>query len=238
MWLLIPVAVVAIYLWSPLIFWATHRIPLVPTRRLAPGEVPEPLAQAAAEWEAALGEAGFALFGAHELVGNGADGRAGSAARVLHLVTPSYAVHGLDYHTPRQRWQAFDTHFRDGREVITSNFAMPEIFVDPQVHTLRLPRERDMARLYALHQAHVQHVMGSGEDGVLPDRRGMLDYVPERERRMLERQRALGGMTSKGDVYRPTFRGAFRTVWAFLPPLGWIRGRRHARLARTLQAQV
>lgn len=240
MWLLILVVVGTFYVWSPLIFWATHRIPIVPTRRLARDEVPEPVAQAIPAWETAPAGAGFSLVAVHELVlDNVAAYRGAPRAHVAHLVNRSAAVHGVDYFTPKGRWQVFDTRFENGSEVITSNFAMPETFADPRVHTLRMPREQDLARLYALHLAHVRHVMGAGAAGFLPDHRGLLDYVPDRERRLLERQRALGVMTtSKGDVYRPTLWGSFQTVWAYLPPLRWIRNARHARLIRALQAQV
>ncbi|HEX5869064.1 MAG TPA: hypothetical protein VFY65_01540 [Longimicrobium sp.] len=240
MWLLILVVVATFYVWSPLIFLATHRIPIIPTRRLARGEVPEPVAQAIPAWEAALAGAGFSLFAVHEMALDRAPGYggAGRTAQVVHLVNRAAAVHGVDYLTPKGRWQVFDTRFANGQEVITSNFAMPETFADPRVHTLRMPRERDLARLYALHLAHVRHVMGPDATGVLPDNRGLLDYVAERERRLLERQRALGVMTSKKDVYRPTLIGAFKTVWAYLPPMRWIRGAQHARLMRTLNAQV
>lgn len=240
MWLLILVVVGTFYVWSPLIFWATNRIPIIPTRRLARDEVPEAVAQAIPVWETVLAGAGFSLVAVHELVLENVEAYRGAPrAHVVHLVNRSAAVHGVDYLTPKGRWQVFDTRFRNGTEVITSNFAMPETFLDPRVHTLRMPREQNLAGLFALHQAHVRHVMGPGAAGFLPDHRGLLDYVPDRERRLLERQRALGLMTTKkGDVYRPTLRGAFQTVWAYLPPIRWIRNARHARLIRTLQAEV
>lgn len=240
MWLLILVVVGMFYVLSPLILWATNRIPIISTRRLARDEIPEPVAQEISMWETALAGAGFSLVAVHEMaVGNIDAYRGAPNAHVVHLVNRSAAVHAGDYLTPRGRWQVFATHFKNGTEVITSNFAMPEVFADPRVHTLRMRRERDLARLFALHQAHVRHVTGAGAAGVLPDARGLLDYVPDRERRLLERQRALGMMTtSKGDVYRPTLRGAFLQVWTYLPPTRWIRNARHARLMRTLNAQV
>ncbi|HEX6369614.1 MAG TPA: hypothetical protein VF006_11910 [Longimicrobium sp.] len=240
MWLLILVVVGIFYLWSPIVFWATHRIPIIPMRRLARDHAPEPVVRAIPEWEAALAGAGFSLFALHELAVEriSAYRSAGRTAHVLHLVNRSTGVHGVDYLTPNQRWQVFDTRFADGHEVITSNFGMPETFPDPRVHTLRMPGERDLARLYALHLAHVRHVTGAEASGFLPDERGLLDYVADRERRLLERQRELGVMTSRNDVYRPTLRGAFQTVWAYLPPMRWIRGARHARLVRALKARV
>jgi hypothetical protein len=240
MWLLILVVVGMFYVWSPLILWATNRIPIIPTRRLARDEVPEPVAQAIPAWETALAGAGFSLVAVHEMVVKNVDVyRNAPNAHVVHMVNRSAAVHGVDYLTPKGRWQVFDTRFKNGTEVITSNFPTPEIFADPRVHTLRMRREQDLGRLFALHQAHVRHVMGPGAIGFLPDPRGLLDYVPDRERRLLERQRALGLLTtSKGDVYRPTLRGAFLQVWAYLPPMRWIRNARHARLIRTLRSEV
>jgi hypothetical protein len=240
MWLLILVVVGMFYVLSPLILWATNRIPIIPTRRLARDEIPETVAQAIPTWETALAGAGFSLVAVHEMVVGNMDAYRGAPnAHVVHLVNRSAAVHGVDYLTPKGRWQVFDTRFKNGTEVITSNFPMPEMFVDPRVHTLRMRREQDLARLFALHQAHVRHVTETGAAGFLPDSRGLLDYVPDRERRLLERQRALGMMTtSKGDLYRPTLRGAFLQVWAYLPPMRWIRNARHARLVKALRAQV
>ncbi|HYR08535.1 MAG TPA: hypothetical protein VEQ60_12225 [Longimicrobium sp.] len=240
MWLILGLTV-PFYVLAPIVFWLSHRMPLIPTRRLEPGAVPEPVGQALEEWHTALAPRGLVPVAAHELeVGHIEVYRgAGNRAYVLHLVNRAAGLHGLDYITPRHRWQVFITALSDSGEVLTSNFPLTDTFPPyPRMHTLRVSRERDLGRLYALHLAHVDHVAGRGATGVLPEAGALLDFVPEREREVLERQRALGTMTVSRDVYRPTFRSAFVMVWRMLPPLNWIRSVRAWRLRRTLQAAM
>ena len=54
----------------------------------------------------------------------------------------------------------------------------------------------------------------------------------------MERQRELGMMALRGGVYQPTWKGAFISVWQFLPPLLFVQLWRHARLGAALRRAV
>jgi hypothetical protein len=226
------------YVLGPLLFMATHRQPLLRTRRIPPADAPADVARALSGWSAFFDDADFSLVAVHEVLqarGGGEDDLAVSG-HVLHLVGRAAAVHALDYVTPHGRWQVFLTRFGDGREVVTTNYGRA-LTLDPHhmVHVARVPRVVDLPRLRALHGAHVTHVMGAAAPAAIPGDEDLADFVAEHERRTVERQRELGAMMRSGDLYRPTLRGAFRSVWRHLPPLRWINGSRESRLVRSLR---
>jgi hypothetical protein len=158
---------------------------------------------------------------------------------VLHFVDRAAGVHGLDYVTAAGRWQVLLTRFDDGEEVVTTNYARPLVFAPhPRVHVARLPGVRNIARLRALHTAHLAHAAGGHRQATIPNDEALVDFVAEHERRTLERQCELGAKRPVDDEYRPTLRGAFRAVWSFLPPLRWTNAMREHRLGRKLRNAV
>ena len=161
--LLVLVLLSLFYVMGPAMFMLEHRQPLPRTRRIAPDEAPAPVAQALARWSA-LRERTMTLAGIDELTAPEVAGHPLPipAAHVLHLVDRQAAVHGLDYVTPRLCWQVFLTRFDGDEEVVTSNGSKPSSFAPhPRVHAVRIAGVRDLARLRALHDAHVRHVMGA-----------------------------------------------------------------------------
>lgn len=229
------------YLFAPIVVWATQRLPVIPMRRVPRGEVPEPLAPVIAEWEAELGSTGLALVAIHQsTLGSGSPHwTPAHAGHVLHFADPRRGLHGLQYLTSAGRWRVFVTELANGEEVATGSMPSGDIFArDPRVHGVRAPATYDLRRLYALHLAHLEHVVRPGAFGVMREGPALLEMVPERERDFMERQHAHGELVGKGDVYRPTLRSAFLWTWRMLPPLAQIRGMRHARLRRTLEAAM
>lgn len=220
-----------LYVFPALLYFATERPKPPRTRRLPPDDLPTEVKLAIAGWRSEFGESRLSLVAAHAM-GEG-------AANVLHFVEPGTGVHALHYLTPQARWVVFLTRLDDGREVVTTNYPVGLTFMPhPRVHVVKFPRMRSLRRLYALHGAHVKRVTGPGVRAVLPAEAELADFVAEHERRALERQRELGAMTCKDGVYRPTLKASFLTVWRMSPPLSLVHGSRHARLARSLRAEV
>ncbi|HEU4884258.1 MAG TPA: hypothetical protein VFT45_18530 [Longimicrobium sp.] len=229
------------YVLGPLLFMATHRQPVLRTRRIPPMEAPADVAKAITGWRAFFGEAEFSLFAVQQVLQarSGGESDLAVSGHVLHLVDRAAAVHGLDYVTPAGRWQVFLTRFDDGQEVVTTNYGrVLTLDPHPAVHVVRMPGVVDLARLRALHAAHVARVMGAAAPAAIPGDEHLVNFVAEHELRTVERQRELGAMVRSGDVYRPTLRGAFRSVWRPLPPLRWINGSRESRVARSLREAV
>lgn len=241
MWWLIFGVLGPFYLFAPIVVWATQRLPVIPMRRVPRGEVPEPLAPVIAEWEAELGSTGLELVAIHQSTpGSGSPHwTPAHAGHVLHFADRGRGLHALHYLTPAGRWRVFVTELANGEEVATGSMVSGDIFArDPRVYGLRVPAKYDLRRLYALHRAHLEHVVRPGATGVMREGAALLEMVPERERGFMERRHAQGELAGKGDVYRPTFRSAFLWTWRMLPPLAQIRKRRHARLRRTLEAAM
>lgn len=252
--LLLVLALLSIfYLLGPAIFMATHRQPLPHMRPVAPGGAPAPVAQALARWSASFGE-GMPLAGVHEITVPAApiatlpfseehlnpaplqpDPVAGY---VLHFVDLKAGVHGLDFVTPRLRWQVFLTRFGEGDEVVTGNAPVAASAHHPRVHHVRFGRLADLRQLRALHDAHVRQAMGSRVPEPIPPDEALAGFVAQNEQRALERQRELGRMSRRGDVYQPTWKGAFLGTWRHLPPLIVIHAWRNARLAAALRRAV
>lgn len=249
--LLLVLALLAMfYVVGPVIFMATHRQPVPQTRLVAPGDAPGQVARALARWSTAFGD-GMPLAGVHELTipqvprdtlpfsEEHLDSEPlhppAVAGYVLHYVDREAGVHGLDYVTPRSRWQVFISDFPGGDEVVTGNPPVPASAHHPRVHDVRIARTAHLGQLRALHDAHVRRVMGARVPVRIPPDEALAGFVAQREQRGLQRQHGLGRMKRRGEVYRPTWKGAFLATWRHLPPLWLIHRRRNARLAAELR---
>jgi hypothetical protein len=220
--------------------WGTVRMPVVPMRRIARDEAPEPVEEAIADAEATRA-AGLALVAIHQSASpeTSPHGQPALSGHVLHFAGSRPAVHALHYITPKGQWRAHVTEFADGSEVVTGTVIAGDMFdYDSRIHLLRVPGTYDLARQHALHLAHVEHVKGPGAPTVMREGDALLGMVPERERGLMERQRAMGALAGGPDVYRPTLWSAVMWTLRLLPPLAQIRKLRHVRLRRTLEAGI
>lgn len=212
------------------------------TRRVTTAEAPKQVAAAVSGWKKAFGDAAFSLVSVQQISSGLAPvaGRWPPAGHVLHLVDRAAGMHGLDYVTSAGRWQVLLTGFDDGEEVVTTNYQRPlTLAPHPRVHVARLPGVRNLARLRALHAAHLAQTAGARQLPLIPGDENLGDFVAEHERRTLERQCELGAKQRRGDgEYRPTLRGAFRSVWSLLPPLRWTNAIREHRRTRMLRDAV
>lgn len=228
------------YLLGPLAVMADQRQPLPQTHPIAPDQAPAPVARALEQWTSSLGER-MSLAGIHEIgiPGKGAQAAPVPPGHVLHFVDRDAGVHGLDYVTPRLRWQVFLTRYEGDEEVVTSNTSVASSFArHPRVHAARMAGVRQLPRLRALHDAHARLVMGASVPPPIAPDGALADFVALHEQRTMERQRELGMMQRRGGVYRPTWKGAFLSAWRVLPPMLFVNRWRNARLADALRRAV
>jgi hypothetical protein len=255
--LLLFLALLALfYVLGPLAVMAQQRQPVPRMRRIAVEEAPAAVAKALAGWTAAFGQA-MPLVAIQELTipetpvytlpfseedrNPPPDHPPPAAGHVLHFVDREAGVHGLDYVTPRLRWQVLLTRYDEDEEVVTHNSPVASSFArHPRVHALRMATVRNLASLRGMHDAHVRHVMGTRVPLPIPPDAALAEFVMEHEVRAVERQRELGMMQRRRGVYRPTLKGAFRSAWSLLPPLVFVRmwrdGRQAAAVRRVARA--
>jgi hypothetical protein len=211
-------------------------------RRIPVEEAPRTVAAALWEWKQALGDARLSLVAVQQILPAHIpmpESLPPPSGHVLHFVDRAASVHGLDYVTSAGRWQVFLTPFDDGTEVVTTNYAIPFTFAPhPGRHVARVRGVRDLARLRALHDAHVSLAAGGRRYAAIPGDESLAGFVADHETRTVERQCELGYKRRVDDEYAPTLRGAFRDVWSFLPPLRWVNAVRERRLARTLRNAI
>ena len=126
----------------------------------------------------------------------------------------------------------FTTALRDGGRVCTSNTPLPSVFPGrPGIVVARFAAEKDLARLYALHRAHV----GAQASYAAPVRLG--DPVGYQQ---AEEAAARANWVRAGYAYevdrslRPTWKGAFCMPYRLLFPWKQWNERRDAALRRRL----
>lgn len=150
----------------------------------------------------------------------------GDMAAVLHLAAAG------------KTWVDFQTEFSAGEQVLTSNLPHHGVFAPhPKYHVARLPHVDDLRALYEMHRRHVAlEAPDRASAAVLIPAPGReADWMAEDEVRTYERQRELGMQEILGASYRPTWRGAFRSVVRMAPPTSWIARAAVARGARKLE---
>ena len=126
----------------------------------------------------------------------------------------------------------FTTALRDGSRVCTSNLPLPSVFPGrPGAAVARFPAEQDVARLYALHQAHVGAAASRGVPMPLGD---PLAYQRAEEAAAREHWVRSGYAYDDGGSLRPTWRGAFGMPYRLLFPWKQVGERRDEALRRRL----
>ena len=113
----------------------------------------------------------------------------------------------------------FTTQLRGGRKLRTSNSPLAAITPAPEGESrLRLPRERDAARLYAV---HVRRLGDATAAGATIDRLTVADPVAYQHREQLSslaESVASGYWRRSGERLTLTWKGAFLSAWRLLPP--------------------
>jgi hypothetical protein len=212
------------------------------TRRIPVAQAPRIVASALSRWKQAFGDTQLSLVAVQQIISTYIpmpETAPPPTGHVLHFVDRAASVHGLDYVTSAGRWQVFLTRFDDDTEVVTTNYAIPFTFAPhPLGHVARVRGVRDLARLRALHDAHVSLAAGGRRYAAIPDDESLAGFVADHERRTVERQCELGYKRRVNDEYAPTLRGAFRDIWSLLPPLCFVPAFRERRLARTLRNAI
>jgi hypothetical protein len=137
----------------------------------------------------------------------------------------------------------FVSRHRDGTAVQTNNLTQLGVFNRPHVTCTQFPSVADPAKLYRLHQLmEDRHASPAGKALRLDEEFGG-DAAATMARAMAEE---IEWQTDSGylyhdaqmDAYRPTWKGAFLTVWPMLWPLKAVRLHRRAYKARRLIAEL
>jgi hypothetical protein len=217
----------------PLLIWATFKHEANPTlQTVDPDELPLP-AVVQQHFDAAhpaLEEAGFAPEGTLLLPQNMPNVRCllrmyvNRAAKQSAMVTSIFGLIG-EQGCSHVKYVEFCTRYMDGSEINTSNAstgggAFPP---NPTSQMVHIPWIENVGQLYRIHQLlaafkppSAQRVvrLESTYDGNLPV------YVAGCMRDELEYARQTGylRLTSGGDEYRATFKGAYLMTWKQLPP--------------------
>jgi hypothetical protein len=215
------------YLVAPLKVWRKSRSSVSAAVRVRAESASQEMREAVAALAAEVQPLGFELRAVSEMNGG--------AATVCHVHNAERGDHLLDYRAEIQgrslRWQVFVTHFEGGAEVVTSNAPSPSVFSrEPDQHVCRLPSDTGLA---TLHRAHLEHIRTAVRAAEPIRSLGRGSFVERYEQGALEKQHALGLYRREGEVYRPTFRGAFLMTWRLLPPL---KGRRESQNERVAAA--
>ena len=126
----------------------------------------------------------------------------------------------------------FTTALRDGSRVCTSNLPLPSVVPGrPRAAVARFPAEQDLARLSALHQAHV----GAAASRAAPAPPGdPLAYQRAEEAAAREHWVRSGYAYDDGGSMRPTWKGAFGMPYRLMFPWKQLGERRDEALRRRL----
>jgi hypothetical protein len=172
----------------------------------------------------ALGYSGFALLVQPAGVALLASDAGGSVAVGLAIPKRDGTVHSL---------VGFTTQLRGGRKIRTSNSPLPAIVPTPRMEDrLRLPRERDTAKLHAVHARRVAQALSAG-GRIEP--LSISDPVAYQQREELASSThavECGYWTRRGDRLGLTWKGAVLSAWRLLQPWRGLSVRRDERAAR------
>jgi hypothetical protein len=130
----------------------------------------------------------------------------------------------------------FTTVLIDGTRLRTGNGPRPSLAgIPPDERRVRLADERDVARLYALHVAHVRRSGGRPRRVPVGDPAA---FQHAEEARAAKWMVLSGCACTDGDEMRPTWKGAYLMPWRLRFPLRHLDARRNAALGRQLAAEA
>lgn len=118
----------------------------------------------------------------------------------------------------------FCTEFPDPLEINTNNLGMPSPFpstvIPEHVKIVRIPDVDDLADLYRIHRALVDH-LAPGREGTLPAPGNENEYFSTNFDKTTARLAEVGYMyvDPVAEVYRPTWKGAFPMTWRSVWPV-------------------
>lgn len=174
----------------------------------------------------ALGFANFAVLRGRAGIAVLGDIEPGTVATALAIQKSDGHLHSLVGYT---------TQLRGGRKLRTSNAPFAAITPAPAGEDrLRLPRERDATRLFAVHERRLREATGAGAQ---LDRLTVGDpvaYQHREELASLAQFVASGYWRRQGDRLTLTWKGAFLSAWRLLPPWREIGRGRDERRAQAL----
>ncbi|HZN38019.1 MAG TPA: hypothetical protein VFD82_04405 [Planctomycetota bacterium] len=139
----------------------------------------------------------------------------------------------------RTAYLEFSNGFTDGRSVSTNNTAELSVYREPEWRVMtQFPQVQDCALLYRIHQALVQRA--SGRKKPLPRQDGWDALLREAMVREMTSQIEPGylRLSPTGELYTPTWKGAFLMTWKLLPPVKGILLRARARRAEKTLAEL
>jgi hypothetical protein len=175
----------------------------------------------------ALGFGNFAILKQGEGVVLLAESEPGTVATALAIQKSNGQLHAL---------VGFTTKLRGGTRLRTSNSPLAAITPAPADESrLRLPAERDVGRLYALHKRRVAEATAGG---AAVERLAIGDPVAYQHREELSSIAQFvnsGYWQRNGDRLVLTWKGAFLSAWRLLPPWRDISRRRDERYAAAVR---
>ena len=124
------------------------------------------------------------------------------------------------------QWLEITTRFEDGSRLCSSNRLEPDWFAAPPMRRVcRFPSEQDPRQLYKRHRRAVACFAPEAPIVYVALERDPADLLLTDFREDCEHQSAAGILTldSRGGVYHPTLRGAFRLTWRLLLPFRAVR---------------
>ena len=133
----------------------------------------------------------------------------------------------------------FSNGLTDGRSVSTNNTAELSVYREPEWRVMtQFPQVQECVLLYRLHEALVQRA--NGRKKPLPRRDGWDALLREAMVREMTSQIEPGylQLSPSGEVYTPTWKGAFLMTWKLLPPLKGILLRARDRRAEKTLAEL
>ncbi|HEX2778889.1 MAG TPA: hypothetical protein VHM30_05270 [Gemmatimonadaceae bacterium] len=196
-----------------------------------PAQVPAPLTSFVDQTRRTLESLGFAKTAVLRqrlgvvVLGESADGTIASG---LALPKPDGTVHSLISYT---------TQLRGGRKIRTSNSSLPSTTPAPKgVEGLRLPDERDAARLLDIHRRLVARATRAGAQLQPLSVADPIAYQRREEQSSIAHAVGCGYWYRRGEQLALTWKGAFLSAWRMLPPWRTLAEQRDRRVAGVLLA--
>ncbi len=246
-WIWFPV-LLAPYWLGPIVVWLTQRVGTQPAfEPFAPARHPVPPDVAAALRQICDALAGEGFRSVADLFQRGQVKRV--SVRVVQLenaATQELAIAAAVFSAARPArlvscFVELPTKFRDGGSVSVSNSPRAGAFTPrPPRTVVRFPDVRDPARLCRIKRALLERHYGTRERVPFAHQDDPARFLSEAMVRELEEQVAAGTWRRDdvGQVFRPTFTGAWVMTWRLLPPFRSIRAARQRRGAAALLQEL